>query len=194
MTSPLDHQELRGRVCGACFLNAGKNSRKITSTILQDLRMYVWEGYSLVNNALPTVVCSSCQVKLRRCRGVRKHIFTNIYFLNSFCRIQNLLLWQTLTTGHWFLLLCVPDTLQTGVSASSARREGWLYVFSLRGLTTHQFQSKSALIAREYWHLESTMCVPGQTETTIFWILSGPSQPRVVDRLSLSHSKVCILF
>ena len=77
MTPPLVHQDFRGRVCGVCFLLAGKNARRITNTVLQDLRMYQWEGYSLHNNALPTVVCCSCTNKLARCRGVR------IYIINT---------------------------------------------------------------------------------------------------------------
>jgi hypothetical protein len=71
MPPPLGHEDFRKRVCGACFLPAKKQEvRDITKSMLEDLRLYHWEGYSLMNKALPTVICGSCRKKLSR----RKHV------------------------------------------------------------------------------------------------------------------------
>merc|ERR1719186_1373133 len=60
-------------LCG-CFLHAGRKSVKnISQSILQDLQMYQWEEYSLGNNALPTVICGSCRLKLLKCKGKSDH-------------------------------------------------------------------------------------------------------------------------
>jgi hypothetical protein len=71
MSPPLSHDDFRKRVCGGCFLLTRKKEvRNITKSMLACLRLYQWEGYSLSNNALPTVLCGSCRLKLTRRKSV----------------------------------------------------------------------------------------------------------------------------
>ena len=76
MTPPLSHADFRKHVCGVCFgLTEKKEVRNITQPMLVNLRLHQWEGYSLSNNALPTVLCGSCRLKLTR-RTAVSFLFT----------------------------------------------------------------------------------------------------------------------
>ena len=70
MSPPLTHDEFRRRVCGVCWTNKKKGIQLITPSILQDIRSCQYEEYSLSNNALPTVICTACRLKLSRSKKV----------------------------------------------------------------------------------------------------------------------------
>ena len=184
MTPPLSHDEFRRRVCG-CFLHAGRKSVKnISQSILQDLQMYQWEEYSLGNNALPTVICGSCRLKLLKCKGVSSLHFKDEKRKRTFIlsRSQTIAQSQMLTTSPWFLPLYVREVPLTGTSALSARRAGLPFSSNLRSLTQPWAQSRSARAARVGLPKESPTSAPRPTGTTIFWRQSGRFQPKTRDK------------
>ena len=58
MPPPLTLEEFRQRVCGVCWVVRSKGTQNILSTMLQNIGDFHFEGYSLNNKALPTVVCN----------------------------------------------------------------------------------------------------------------------------------------
>ena len=70
MSPPLTHEEFRRKLCGVCWKPSKKGIQQITVSTLQDIRKYQYDEYSLTNTALPVVVCSSCRLKLSRCKKV----------------------------------------------------------------------------------------------------------------------------
>ena len=70
MTPPLSHEEFRSRVCGLCWLSKKNSVRKITPDLQQKIRLYQYAEYDILNEALPTVICTSCRMQLLRCEKV----------------------------------------------------------------------------------------------------------------------------
>ena len=64
-TGPHDHEECRAAICGTCLQKDG-NLSAITPTVLERIKQFVWQDYSLENSALPKTICFQCCTKLCR--------------------------------------------------------------------------------------------------------------------------------
>ena len=82
MSPPLTHDEFRKRVCGLCWVIKKNNTQNITLSVLQAIRDHQYEGYSLANNALPTVICNPCRKRLIKCKKVRYLILCMFVFIS----------------------------------------------------------------------------------------------------------------
>ena len=59
-TGPCDHEESRGAVFGTCLQKDG-NISDMTQTVLERVKRFVWQDYSLENPALAKAICFVCR-------------------------------------------------------------------------------------------------------------------------------------
>ena len=64
MPPPLDHEGVLKKICGICC-KKNKSMKNITKTILERIHDHFFEDYSVTSGDFPTVLCSSCEVRLR---------------------------------------------------------------------------------------------------------------------------------
>ena len=153
MSPPLTHDEFRKRVCGLCWVIKKNNTQSITLPVLQAIRDHQYEGYSLANNALPTVICDPCRKRLIKCKKVRYLILCMFVFISYIiCRIQISAQLQTWTTPHWQHPLFVLETLVTDVTVSFVLKEDKLW-FPKSQVSIPSTQSSSVLAVRVSYRL-----------------------------------------
>ena len=71
MPPPLTHEEFRGKVCGVCWQNRKKDTRKISESILENIKTFVYPLYDLENFALPMAICNPCRLQLLKAKKVK---------------------------------------------------------------------------------------------------------------------------